>query len=1039
MKQLIITFASILFLGTFSLAQQNNWENPAVLERNQLEPHVPLIPFQTVEEAIHKEEQSSSFYASLNGTWKFNWSETPEEAPANFFQTGYNVSNWDDLEVPSNWQMKGYGKAMYVGWGNPPAFENYSPPDVPDDYNPVGCYVRNFTVPDNWNDRPVYLHFESVKSAFYVWINGEKVGYNQGSMTPAEFDITQYLQDGENTIAVKVFRYSDGTYMEDQDMQRLSGIYRDVYLYSPSGIHIQDLAVNTDLDERYRNAILSFNATVRNTTPGSGACRIRAHLIDPAGHKVFTSPLTSEMAQLKAGQMQEIKLQQKVYDPKKWSAEKPHLYKLALELTDAEGNVMETVSETIGFREVEVANGAMLVNGKKVKFNGVNRHSWHPVLGQALTTGVMEKDLRLLKQFNINLVRTSHYPPDHEFLDLADQYGMYVVDEANQEATPRELAGNPEWREAFVDRGRRMVARDKNHPGIVFWSAGNEGGFGDNVAALIEESRPLDPSERLWMYGENIDRESFPPEDELRDPDYEEITGPRYPNPNEVSNISKYNDPRPSFLDEYAHAMGNALSNFQGFWDVMNNHDRLIGGAIWDWVNQGIKRKTDEGITYYDYGSSPFCANGILNSDRTPQPEIWQVKKTAQPVKVFPVDLSKGVVRIQNNYNFSSLKHLETKWELVADGQTLQQGELELDIPAGASKTVSLPLDQPDTEPGTEYWLNVDFTLDKNARWAEKGHLVAWDQFEVPFETGKAPLINKGQMARLSFTEEDGSYLIEGDQFSYTFSNDKGLTSIQFNGREMLERGPRLDVWARILNNWSNKTPPEEWDNAGLDSLENSIEDVSVTNTSDRSVTLQVEEIASTPHRGHFECIYKYTIMGSGDMKMDVQVTPQGDLPETLPKMGVNMQLKDSYDHFSWYGRGPAETYPKRKTAARMGVWSGSVQDQYYPFIVPQEHGNKSDVRWSSLTDRNGNGLFVTGTSCYNVSVSRYDSDNLTKANYTHELKEQDHVNLDLDHDISGVDARYYRVENKPYEFSFVLRPFSTQDHSPSELNKRRF
>ena len=1016
-----------------------DWENPQVFSRNQMPAHVPLIPFKTVDEALQTKEKHSPFYRSLNGTWQFHRSEIPEEAPAHFYQNDFQPENWDQIVVPGNWQMQGYGEPFYVHRDNHESFHDYPVPEVPDHFNPTGSYLRTFRLPDNWSGRPVYLHFEGVKSAFYIWINGQKVGYNQGSMTSAEFDITPYIQSGINHIAVQVYRFSDGTYLEDQDMRRVSGIYRDVYLFAPAISHIRDLWVHTDLDAAYRDANLVVSAEIRNMLNEPQQYHIKAHLYDREGKAVFSSLLDEAVLKVNAGGTGKITMNRMVNNPRKWSAEDPYLYTLVLELIESSGQVAEVVKETVGFREIEVKGGAIFVNGAQVKFNGMNRHVWHPEVGQAVPTSIMEKDLRLMKQFNINLVRTAHYPPDPEFLDLADRYGMYVVDEANQEASPNDLSEKPEWKAAYVDRGVKMVERDKNHPCIIFWSAGNEGGIGENVKAIIQEGGKLDPSRRIWMYGENlhkyVDKEVKAYEE---DADYEGVVGPRYPDLREAREVGEYQEPRPAFFDEYVHAMGNALSNFQEFWDIFRSYDRITGGAVWDWINQGVSKQTHDGTPYYDYGESAYCANGVVNSDRTPQPELWQLKKTCQPVEITPVDLKKGLVRIKNRYNFTSLDALNAHWKLWAEGRTLQKGVLELTIAPGKSQTMAIPFQSIQPLPGTEYWMNISFTLPEKTIWADKEHEVAWEQFPLLINTPPAPKIEVAGMNTLKVRQDENEIIVQGKDFAYTFNHQQGLQAINYRNRQLITEGPKFNPWAKIIHNWSVLEPPKEWLDAGLDSLTAQVNEVVIEEKNDRYMRLKVLSRVNTGGSGHFNCQYIYRIFGSGDMLLNIKVIPQGNLPETFPKVGISMQLPEAYNNFSWYGRGPIESYPKRKTGTKMGVYSGSVEEQYFPFIVPQEHGNKADTRWITLTNNEGVGLLVAGKPQFNASVSRYSDENIQKAVYTHELIPKDYIILDIDKDISGVDARYYRVKNKTHSYSLLIKPFSALESSPFELSKRQ-
>jgi beta-galactosidase len=570
---LLFTFSVI-----FNLHAQNDWENPAIFERNQTEAHAPLTPFENIEEALEGNREANAFYQSLNGTWKFNWVSTVAEAPKDFYLDESKVSFWDDIEVPSNWQMTGYGHPMFR---NVTMEFPEKAPMVPEYYNPVGSYFRTFVVPDNWDGRQIFLHFEGVKSASYVWVNGKEVGYNQGGFEPAEYDVTSFVRPGKNTIAVKVLRYSDGSFLENQDMWRLSGIYRNVYLFAAPKVHMRDYFFFTDFDENYENAAFNFEVELANYTQKSEKVSVQINLWD-GDEKVKLSRASRQSVKVEAGKVQKVFIGDKVIKPKQWSAEKPNLYTLTIELLDQKGNVMEAYAPKVGFRETEVKGNAVYVNGMPIKFNGVNSHVHHPETGKTMDLETIRRDFEIMKQFNINLVRTSHYPPSIEYIQLANAYGIYIVDEAGVECHGNiYLSGEPEWKNMFVDRGRKMVKRDRNNPSIVFWSGGNEAGVSDNLKVMMEEGRKLDPSRPDWMYGGNTFQISF-----------EDIIGPRYWTPFELKKLAEQDaakDSRPSFMDEYLAATGNSMGGLDDYWELIRKYPRLSGGAIWDWVSPSIK------------------------------------------------------------------------------------------------------------------------------------------------------------------------------------------------------------------------------------------------------------------------------------------------------------------------------------------------------------------------------------------------------------------------------------------------------------------
>ena len=584
MKKLAVLIIALACSALQDFAQPRpDWENPEVFERNQVPPHATLMPYGNREQALEGNRKSSPFHLSLNGPWKFNWAENLDEAPGDFYKPGYQRGDWREIRVPSNWQMEGFGYPLFRNIGLP---HPLNPPEVPKDFNPVGSYYRTFQVPATWKDRQVFLHFEGVQSASWVWINGREVGYNQGGMEPAEYDITPFLRKGENSIAVRVLRYCDGSYMEDQDTWRLSGIFRDVYLMATPAIHIRDFYTTTDLDEDYRDAVLKVEAEVVSCRGGvPDGCSLKFSLFDPDRQPVPDGSETIGLNEVNRMNLSWVYGTLTVRDPLKWSAEYPNLYTLVMELEDEKGEVLEILSSRVGFREVEVIDQAICVNGVAVKFNGVNSHMLHPETGHAMDTETMRKDLYLMKQFNINCVRTSHYPPNVEYIDLADELGIYIVDETGDEAHAyMYISDLPEWREQYLDRMRKMVYRDRNHPSVVIWSAGNESGSGENICALIEEGKMIDPSRPGWMYGGNGDEDP-----ETNPIKCEDIVGPRYLQPFRLEQrFAKSDDPRPSFMDEYIAATGNSLGGLDDYWELIRRYRRLNGGAIWDWVSPGI-------------------------------------------------------------------------------------------------------------------------------------------------------------------------------------------------------------------------------------------------------------------------------------------------------------------------------------------------------------------------------------------------------------------------------------------------------------------
>jgi beta-galactosidase/beta-glucuronidase len=716
-----------------------DWENPAVFGRHKTPAHATLTPWPDEAGALSFDRDASPWRRLLNGDWRFHFLPGRIGAPEGFAAETFDDSGWDEIPVPSNWQLEGYGTPIYVNVRHPFPPD---PPRVPRDPNETGLYRTRFEVPESWEGMRVLLHFAGVQSAFSLWVNGESVGYSEGSMTPAEFDVTEHVRLGENVLAAEVIRWSDGSYLEDQDFWRLSGIYRDVVLLARPAAHIRDFEVVTDLDEEYRDARLSIEASVLSAASGpSGPMSLRARLRDGSG-EVIVSETVLVAAGVSAGEERTLTIDARVAAPLKWSAETPHLYPLSLALLDENGAEVEVVSTRVGFREVEIRGGQVLVNGAPVYFKGVNRHEFDPVRGRAIEEDSMVRDIVLMKQHNFNAVRTSHYPNQPRWYELCDEYGLYVMDEANLEShylwfhENRSPVKLPEWREAIVDRGVSMVERDKNHPSVVMWSLGNEAGMGDNMEAMAGAIRARDGSARAIHY-ESRDLGTSIREIQggnllgwyrivqgMRSQSPFDISSTMYPKPAEVvERMERDPDRRPVIICEYAHSMGNAGGHFARFWEVFEAHPRLQGGFVWDWVDQGLAKTAPDGEPFWayggDFGDEPndgnFCLNGVVFPDRSPKPALEEMKKAQQPVEITAADadLARGAVTVKNTHRFRDLGFAALRWQLTDSGVVVEEGDLgRLHIPPQESRVVEVPFRQPDSAlPGQEYWLNLSVVV----------------------------------------------------------------------------------------------------------------------------------------------------------------------------------------------------------------------------------------------------------------------------------------------------------------------------------------
>jgi beta-galactosidase len=1025
-----------------------DWENLEVLQRNREPAHSTFIPFREAGEVLgSRRPEESPYFLSLNGTWKFHWSPVPAERPEAFHAGGFDDAGWDDIRVPCNWELQGFGIPIYT---DTDYLFPADPPRVPHGDNPVGSYRRTFELPREWQGRRTFLHFAGVRSAMYVWVNGESVGYSQGSKTPAEFDITPYVRiDAANTLAVEVYRFSDGSYLEDQDYWKISGIERDVYLVSFPQVRIRDFFAVADLDSEYRDGVLYVDVEVVSHDPSvHGEYSLDFELFDRRDDPVFRR--RTHGISLAGEDRDEVRFRQEIPRPRPWTAETPNLYTLVLSLRDSGGNSLEAVGCRVGFRRVEVRDGLLKINGRPIHLRGVNRHEHDPVTGRYVTEESMLQDIRLMKRFNINAVRTSHYPNAPRWYELCDEHGLYVVDEANIESHgmgyhPDVTLGNdPDWRAAHLDRIERMVERDKNHPSVIIWSLGNEAGDGVNFEAAYDWIKRRDPT-RPVQY-EQAD---------LRP--HTDIFCPMYARIHVLSDYASQRRERPLILCEYAHAMGNSVGNLQEYWDVIWAKDQLQGGFIWDWVDQGILAET-----HWAYGgdfglegtptSGNFCINGLVFPDRLLHPHIWEVKKVYQPVKVVPVDLARGLVRIENRYDFRGLGHLLGEWSVRADGEVLAAGRIPgLRVPSRESRTVELPLPSIQPRPGVEYFLDVSFKASEESGMLPEGHEVAWDQFRLPFDSPRTEA-EEQRSAKLLSRRQGGRLVLSGEGFTYAFDLEKGSwTSLKIAGVELLlQAGPKPNFWrAPTDNDFGNDMPQRQgvWKLAGLDPV---IEHVEHRQNSNRDVIIEVTSWLPAVESRHSTV---YHVFGNGDIIVSCRLTPgKMKLPD-LPRFGMQMVLRGEFENMRWFGRGPQETYGDRKTGARVGFYQGTVMEQYHPYVRPQENGNKTDVRWAALTNAEGVGLLVVGDPLLEVSAHHFlpedfDPGHAKQQRHAVDLKRRDLVTFNVDLRQMGVggDTSWgarphpqYTLPAGEYAYRFRMRPFSERVLPAHELSRFRF
>lgn len=1038
----------------FTEKEPRDWENPEMFKQNREDPHATFVGFNDEESALKALITNSPNYLSLDGTWKFNWVKSPDQRPFWFFKDNYDTRDWNEIVVPSNWEMKGYGVPIYVNIQYP--FKK-NPPFIPHEWNPVGSYKRNFKIPSEWKGKEVFLHFGAVSSAFYVWVNEQLVGYSQESKTPAEFDISKYLKKGNNSLAVEVYRWCDGSYLEDQDFWRLSGIQRTVFLHARPKTYISDFFANGDLDNNYKDGLLNLDVQLRNKGEKGNDFIVEASLYDK-GQKLYGESKDVKISENK-GEVNFIKSFPAI---NKWTAETPNLYTLVISLKSPDGKVLESVSSRIGFRKIEIINSQLLINGAAILIKGTDLHEHDDVNGHVIDEAMVLKDIRVMKSNNINAVRTSHYPQQEFWYEMCDKYGLYLIDEADIEShgvgyeKDVTLADKPEWAAAHHDRLQRMVERDKNHPSVIIWSMGNESGDGHNFLNGYKWIKGRDTS-RPVQY-ERAEKITNTPER------HTDIWCPMY---SKIDYLERYakdekND-RPLIMCEYAHAMGNSSGNFKDYWDVIEKYPKLQGGFIWDWVDQGLLKTDKYGEKYWAYGGDfgvegipsdgNFCINGLVWPDRNGKPGLNEVKKVYQYIGFEPVDLSKGILKLKNKYDFTNLSEFNFDWEIVSDGSIVRSGNLTFpDFQPMQEKLVTLPLKPASPAPGAEYFLNIRASRSDEWNSVPEDHIYASAQFKLPVEG--QPLKPKMDDLTVLQTNTVGNNLeVSGSDMKIVFNLEAGrLESFTYKGKQLIKKAPEPDFWRPPTDNdygYGMDRKLDVWKKAGEKSV---VKKAAISQPGLGKVIVDFTyDIPGKEGEKIAEYSSEYIIYGSADIVIRNKFSKMSDKIPEIPRMGMQMQLPEEYINLKWFGRGPHENYCDRKTSADIGLYESTVADQYVPYIRPSENGYKTDTRWLTLTDDNGAGLLVSGEPLFCFSalnnihddfessgkLSQYRKDAKTANTHTNDIKPRDLVNLNVDlgqMGVGGDDAwgaiihPQYRLLDKNYEYSFRLRPIIKED-----------
>lgn len=998
------------------------WEDLSVLEKNREAPRAYYIPYADAEASRKQKRGSSPYYRTLNGNWKFKYNESVRQVDHDFFRTDADVSDWDDLIVPSCWQVKGYDQLHYTNVNYPFPCD---PPYVPND-NPAGLYVREFHISSAWENKSKYIVFEGVNSCFYLWVNGIWVGYSQGSRMPAEFDISPYVHSGSNKIAVMVLKWCDGSYIEDQDLWRFSGIFRDVYLLARSPGHIVDVFNRVELDPDSGSGSLTCELSAL------GQVDAKLEFTDANGVLLASEAVTVD------GEGQ-VKFQ--VSHPKLWSAETPYLYNLYITAAD------EVLHFSVGFRKIQIVDGVFLINGTAVKLKGVNRHDSHPELGQTIPVNHMIKDLKLMKLHNINTIRASHYPNDPRFLQLCNEYGFYVIDEADLECHGvfhavgdfNMLTRLPEWEHVFVERVQRMVERDKNHPSVILWSMGNESGYDVNHMAMARWTKSRDASRPIHYEGSDP-RHFGNPDTEVLD-----IESRMYSSPAYIEAYAKdENSTKPMFMCEYSHAMGNGPGDLKDYWDVIYKYPKLMGGCVWEWSDHGILTKNAQGTPYYayggDFGDQPndgnFCIDGLVSPDRIPHPGLLELKKVIAPVRIEEDDLAAGSIRVTNLYDFIDLGHLTLYWKVEKEGELYSQGQTLVNGAAPhSSQLVKLDYDLPEFA-DQAFYLTVTFRLREHTLWSEAGHEVVSEQFRLPVEVRKAAEAASGMDGEtLRITEKEALLTIDGFDFRHVFDLDQGsFTSITKHGVEMIHKPLGFNIWRAPTDN--DRKVKRQWMEEGYDRAQPHIYEAAVAAQGENFVEIRVAYSLGgyiKPPLLHGSAYWRVT--ANGEIRLKTEVAVREDLL-FLPRFGLQVVMPAGVEEVEYFGNGPRESYIDKSQSTLKGKYLTTVDELFVPYIMPQENGSHDGTEWVTATNEQGMGLKFTSGRPFSFNASHYTPEDLTLAKHHYELVRRDETILHLDYKMSGVGSNscgpelleVYRLDEKQFCFELTILPLFKED-----------
>ena len=1017
----MLAFSLILSQSCKQKEEYHAWNDPNVVQINKLAPHSLLIPYQDDSLALTGDLYTSSNVLSLNGMWKFKWVSKAEKASKNFYKSNYDVSKWDEIEVPSNWRTLGYDQNS----------QNPSTPPTINVDNPTGSYHTQFIIPANWKGKNIILRFEGVKSALKIWINGKEAGYSEGSSLPCEFNITPFLIEGENVLAARVFQWCNSSYLENNTLNAFSGITKDVFLYALDNIYINDITVNTDFDEEYKNAELKVDFDIKNISQQTIAPqKIKAVLLDANKQTVMeeTIPLKDNIGPGASSNYTLLKL---IEEPQSWSEENPYLYNLLITFIQND-NVKTIINQKIGFREVEIKDNILLLNGKPIDFRGTEFAEFSPDKGNVMTREEIIENLVEMKRNNVNTIMTKYGPHSSMFYDLCNEYGIYVWDQLNtsskEDAAP--LFTNSEWKDALLNNGLSMFYRDKNNPCVITWSLGNKGKTGDNIEALREEIKKRD-NRPIHFSNHSLHNASTT----IKASNFDIISiGNISPSALEVF-IDSFPE-KPIVLLDYLYSKGNALGGIADFWDVINKNKGLQGGFLSDWNMLALKEiKNDSLVTFIPIQEQENDdMSGLYYPDGLPTPAINELKFAYQPVVIKPLGLYSGVLSMTNKFSDINLKQLDAYWEIARDGKRVYGGKIyKMDIEPGSTGTVKLPYSSFAAAPGKEYFLNISIALRDSNNWADKGYEIAWAQYKLPFYSPRPESLPLEYMREIEVSESNENYIIRNKECTITINKENGsCTSYQYHDEELLKSGPEMNFWRPPTNlDRIEEIKYAAWKETGLDSLTIKVRYANIEKLNSKMLRIYfIKTYINANNTELFDVYNAYTVYGNGSMEINTKVVPTNYVG-TLAKAGLQFTLPKTMNNIKWFGKGPFETYPDR-SAAKVSVYEASIDQLFEHYLTPQENGNRTDVRWINITDSSKAGLIIQSYNLFNMSVSKYSDHTVANADNNDQLKVDNELTLHVDFEQTGVGKAFtgpdgkapYVVYAKEMNYTIYLRPY---------------